>query len=69
MPESVRLKLGLNEPFPFDKPQPDWNAFVLGTLGLDTPLPENVSIEKARFSGYYVDASGSSTVSISALPS
>jgi hypothetical protein len=48
------VELGLNEPFPFEKPQPDWNAFALGTLGLDTPLSKTVSIE-GSLSGYYAD--------------
>lgn len=48
------VELGLNEPFPFDKPQPDWNAFALGTLGLDAPLNKSVSIE-GSLSGYYAD--------------
>jgi hypothetical protein len=48
------VELGLNEPFPFEKPEPDWNAFALGTLGLDTPLNKNVSIE-GSLSGYYAD--------------
>ena len=48
------VELGLNEPFPFEKPQPDWNAFALGTLGLDTPLNKNMSIE-GSLSGYYAD--------------
>ena len=48
------VELGLNEPFPFEKPEPDWNTFALGTLGLDTPLNKNVSIE-GSLSGYYAD--------------
>lgn len=48
------VELGLNEPFPFEKPEPDWNAFALGTLGLDTPLSKTVSIE-GSLSGYYAD--------------
>ncbi|HET7715085.1 MAG TPA: hypothetical protein VFK86_05615 [Bauldia sp.] len=48
------VELGLNEPFPFEKPQPDWNSFALGTLGLDTPIDKNVAIE-GTLSGYYAD--------------
>jgi hypothetical protein len=48
------VELGLNEPFPFEKPQPDWNAFALGTLGLDLPINENVALE-GSLSGYYAD--------------
>lgn len=48
------VELGLNEPFPFEKPQPDWNSFALGTLGLDAPVNENISIE-GSLSGYYAD--------------
>ena len=48
------VELGLNEPFPFEKPQPDWNTFALGTLALDTPLSKTVSIE-GSLSGYYAD--------------
>lgn len=48
------VELGLNEPFPFEKPQPDWNAFALGTLGLDAPINQNVAIE-GSLSGYYAD--------------
>ncbi len=48
------VELGLNEPFPFDKPQPDWNTFALGTLALDAPLSKTVSIE-GSLSGYYAD--------------
>jgi hypothetical protein len=48
------VELGLNEPFPFEKPQPDWNTFALGTLGLDLPVNENVAIE-GSLSGYYAD--------------
>jgi len=48
------VELGLNEPFPFEKPQPDWNAFALGTLGLDLPINQNVAIE-GSLSGYYAD--------------
>ena len=48
------VELGLNEPFPFEKPQPDWNSFALGTLGLDAPVNKNVSVE-GSLSGYYAD--------------
>ncbi len=48
------VELGLNEPFPFEKPQPDWNLFALGTLALDAPLSKTVSIE-GSLSGYYAD--------------
>ncbi len=48
------VELGLNEPFPFEKPQPDWNSFALGTLGLDAPVNKNVTIE-GSLSGYYAD--------------
>ena len=48
------VELGLNEPFPFEKPQPDWNTFALGTLGLDLPVNQNVAIE-GSLSGYYAD--------------
>ena len=48
------VELGLNEPFPFEKPQPDWNSFALGTLGLDAPVNKNVAIE-GSLSGYYAD--------------
>ena len=48
------VALGLNEPLPFEKPEPDWNSFALGTLGLTEPLNENVNFE-ATVSGYYAD--------------
>lgn len=48
------VELGLNEPFPFEKPQPDWNSFALGTLALDLPVNETVSVE-GSLSGYYAD--------------
>jgi hypothetical protein len=48
------VELGLNEPFPFEKPQPDWNTFALGTLALDAPVTSAVSIE-GSLSGYYAD--------------
>lgn len=48
------VQLGLNEPFPFEKPEPDWNAFALGTLGLDAFVSRNVSVE-GTLSGYYAD--------------
>jgi len=48
------VELGLNEPFPFEKPEPDWNTFALGTLALDTPLGKSVSLE-GSLSGYYAD--------------
>ena len=48
------VELGLNEPFPFDKPEADWNTFALGTLALDAPLSKTVSIE-GSLSGYYAD--------------
>lgn len=48
------VELGLNEPFPFDKPEPDWNTFALGTLALDAPVSKVVSIE-GSLSGYYAD--------------
>jgi hypothetical protein len=47
-------ELGPNEPLPFEKPKPDWNAFALGTLGLSEPVNENVSLE-ATLSGYYAE--------------
>ena len=48
------VALGLTEPLPFEKPEADWNAFALGTLGLAEPLNDNVTIE-ATVSGYYAD--------------
>ena len=48
------FELGLNEPFPFEKPQPDWNTFALGTLALDAPVSKAVSVE-GSLSGYYAD--------------
>jgi tetratricopeptide (TPR) repeat protein len=48
------VQLGLNEPFPFEKPEPDWNAFALGTLGLDAFVSPNVTVE-GSLSGYYAD--------------
>jgi tetratricopeptide (TPR) repeat protein len=48
------VELGLNEPFPFEKPEPDWNAFALGTLALDAPVSKTVSVE-GSLSGYYAD--------------
>jgi hypothetical protein len=48
------IELGLNEPFPFEKPQPDWNSFALGTLGLDAFVNKNLSVE-GSLSGYYAD--------------
>ena len=48
------VALGLNEPLPFEKPEPDWNSFALGTLGLTEPLNKNVNFE-ATVSGYYAD--------------
>ncbi|MCB1502336.1 MAG: hypothetical protein KDK07_21575 [Bauldia sp.] len=48
------IQLGLNEPFPFEKPEADWNAFALGTLGLDAFVSRNVSVE-GTLSGYYAD--------------
>jgi tetratricopeptide (TPR) repeat protein len=43
------VELGLNEPFPFEKPEPDWNAFALGTLALDAPLSKAVFDRRLAF--------------------
>jgi hypothetical protein len=46
--------LGPEEPFFFDGPIPDWNAFALGTLGLNAPVGKHLALE-ASLSGYYAD--------------
>ncbi|MCB1487645.1 MAG: DUF560 domain-containing protein [Bauldia sp.] len=48
------VALGLDEPFPFEKPTADWNTFALGTLGLAEPVDDNLTLE-ASVSGYYAD--------------
>ncbi len=48
------VALGLSEPLPFEKPEADWNAFALGTLGLSEPINDNTVFE-ATVSGYYAD--------------
>lgn len=45
-------ELGLNDPLPFEKPAPDWNAFALATLSLNAPVGKRMAIE-GSLSGYY----------------
>lgn len=47
-------EIGINDNFPFEKPQQDWNTFVLGTVGASSQLTKNLAIE-GTLSGYYGD--------------